>query len=188
MVEGDVGDRYSVWLVAVALFVPLLSCGFDDSDRCGADQVFDVAKELCLCAPGFRNDGIACVGSLQNAACTGATCADPIYSVCAPTPQGGGYCSRSCTTNADCDTGWICAGSPQPYCKRPPTGAFSPCAAQADCASFDANYCEMSMAKACLVAGCTAAPDNCSGGQSCCDLTSLGAGTLCLPPGTCPVK
>jgi hypothetical protein len=145
---------------------------------------------MCACKTGFKRGaaGVCEVSqSLQNTACTGTTCADAQYSRCAPGPQGTGYCTSPCTSTAGCDNGWVCTTwEPTPYCKRPPTGAGTPCTTQAQCAAFDANVCETSQAKACIVTGCMVTPNTCSGGAVCCDFSMLGGSTVCVAPGSCP--
>jgi hypothetical protein len=72
-------------------------------------------------------------------------------------------------------------------CQKGPAGYGTPCTTDTDCQAFEASHCETLQAHVCVVAGCHTAPDDCTGGQSCCDLASLGiAMTLCLPPGQCP--
>jgi hypothetical protein len=73
-------------------------------------------------------------------------------------------------------------------CQMGPEGFGTTCATDADCAGHVASHCETLQAHICVVANCTTSPDSCTGGQSCCDLNSLGLPlTLCLPPGQCPV-
>ena len=72
-------------------------------------------------------------------------------------------------------------------CQSGPAGFGTPCTTDADCHGLEASHCETLQAHVCVVANCQTAPDSCTGGQSCCDLNSLGVPlTLCLPPGQCP--
>jgi hypothetical protein len=74
-------------------------------------------------------------------------------------------------------------------CQSGPTGFGTPCTSDADCQGFQASHCETLQANVCVVAGCQTSPDDCTGGQSCCDLNGLGIPlTLCLPPGQCPAQ
>ena len=66
-----------------------------------------------------------------------------------------------------------------------PTGEGQPCVSDADCAGFDASFCELFVSHTCLVRGCSVAPDSCSSGRECCDLTAFGLPTLCLGAGLC---
>jgi hypothetical protein len=157
---------------------------------CGANEEPVAGK--CSCKTGYKlgATGVCEVSqSLQNTACTpGAACADAKYSRCAPGPAGTGYCTNPCTGAAGCETaGWVCTTwEATPYCKRPPTGVGTSCTTQAQCASFDANVCETTQAKACIVTGCMVTPNTCSGGMACCDYAKVGGPTICVAPGTCP--
>jgi hypothetical protein len=74
-------------------------------------------------------------------------------------------------------------------CQKGPAGFGTPCTADTDCAGLEASHCETLQAHVCVVAGCHTSPDDCTGGQSCCDLNGLGVPlTLCLPPGQCPAN
>lgn len=199
-------------LLAVA---SVTGCLYDPADRCGpherlsdgdtcvceADAVVVghacapcptgevVVGEACACADGLVRDPAtrACVAAPagQGAACSASVpCATDTDPLC----TAAGYCSRACTTPGDCVGGYACdLGAATPYCVRPPTGLQTPCATSADCAGFEASYCETVVAHVCLVAGCVVGGDDCFVGWSCCDLTSVGiATTLCVPEGQCP--
>ncbi len=80
-------------------------------------------------------------------------------------------------------------GDTRSACQSGPSGFGTPCTSDTDCQRFEASHCETLQAHVCVVAGCQTSPDSCTGGQSCCDLGSLGiALTLCLPPGQCPAQ
>jgi hypothetical protein len=81
-------------------------------------------------------------------------------------------------------------GDTRSACQSGPTGFGTPCTSDTDCQGFQASYCEtLQTPNVCVVAGCQTSPDTCTGGQSCCDLNSLGIPlTLCLPPGQCPAQ
>jgi hypothetical protein len=98
--------------------------------------------------------------------------------ICPPdAPQSGADCVPCAT------------GDTRPACMSGPTGFGTPCTSDTDCQGFQASHCETLQAHVCVVAGCATSPDDCTGGQSCCDLNGLGVPlTLCLPPGQCPAN
>ena len=65
------------------------------------------------------------------------------------------------------------------------TGEDRPCASDADCAGFEATFCDIFVTGTCLVRGCSVAPNSCSVGRECCDLSAFGLPTLCIGVGTC---
>jgi hypothetical protein len=74
-----------------------------------------------------------------------------------------------------------------PHATRP-TGEGQPCASEADCAGFEASFCEIYVSRTCLVSGCSLSPDSCPAGEECCDVTAVGLvglPTLCLAAGLC---
>ena len=74
-------------------------------------------------------------------------------------------------------------------CMKGPTGFGTTCTTDMDCQGFQASHCETLQSHICVVSGCHTSPDDCTGGQSCCDLNGLGVPlTLCLPPGQCPAQ
>lgn len=112
---------------------------------------------------------------------------DSEYPTCHASEDSAGYCTNECATSEECTGGFVCDTSTEPgYCQRPPTGVGRSCASSADCASFEATYCETLQSHVCLVEGCTKSPNTCFQGQDCCDLTVVGLPTLCVPAGTCP--
>ena len=66
-----------------------------------------------------------------------------------------------------------------------PTGEDMPCSSSADCAGFEATFCDTFVTGTCLVSGCTVVPDSCSAGKECCDLSSFGLPPLCIAAGAC---
>ena len=61
------------------------------------------------------------------------------------------------------------------------TGVDTPCTSAADCAGFDANFCEMQVSGSCLVQACDPLdPKACSPGHHCCTFTSRGLPNLCV--------
>ena len=190
-------------------------CLYDPDDRCGAHQRLD-DHDTCVCDDGAVVVGYACepcpAGEVVvDGACTcpAGQVRDPLPHGCVagPTGQGAacsptaacataadplctsdGYCSRGCTGPGDCVGGYACdVGAPQPFCVRPPSGLQAPCASSADCAGYEASYCETSVSNVCLVAGCVVGADDCFIGWVCCDLTGFGIDTtLCVPEGQCP--
>lgn len=146
----------------------------------------------CVCSDGYARpaEGGACalIPDTLGAACdpSAPSCA-PEYPTCHPLDDTTGYCTAECTTSGECSGGFVCDTSSNPsYCQRPPTGVGHTCSSSADCAGFEATYCETLQAHVCLVQGCTKSPNTCFSGNDCCDLTMVGLPTLCVPTGTCP--
>jgi len=65
------------------------------------------------------------------------------------------------------------------------TGEDLPCLSDVDCAGYQANFCDVFVTNTCMVRGCRVAPDSCSAGKQCCDLSAFGLPTLCLAAGVC---
>lgn len=60
-------------------------------------------------------------------------------------------------------------------------GVDTPCTSDADCAGFDANFCETAVSGSCLVKECDPTdPKACSPGHHCCEFPSLGLPNLCV--------
>jgi hypothetical protein len=147
---------------------------------------------ICVCDDGFASDGMGgCIGTPPGlgVSCS-ATMACPVaeFPTCHDTGNAGSYCtSTGCAGNDQCDGGFSCDRTVTPaFCKRPPTGLGMTCAAPADCAAFDASYCEMIQSHTCQVQNCSQSPDNCQVGSACCDLTMFSLPKLCVPIGMCP--
>lgn len=138
---------------------------------CGENE--EVQNGLCACKAGFSKatTDAACAMSQAGAACSATEPCGAEFPYCAT----GGYCSRTgCTTAADCPGGWSCEldGSTH-FCRRPPTGVGVSCTSSADCAGFEANYCETLMAHTCMLFGCAAKAVTCPNEWACCDFSSL---------------
>ena len=162
---------------------------------CGDNEV--AAGATCACVEGYaRPDaGSPCapVPAGLGVPCQvgGPACADETYDTCHAMDRADGYCtSVGCTGSEECPGDYACTDDgDQRYCKRPPTGQGTPCESAADCAEFEATYCETVLAHMCLVEGCTVSPDSCHEGWTCCDLSTLGLDeTLCVPEGQCPTE
>lgn len=150
----------------------------------------------CDCAEGFArpSEGAACqkAETLGKACASDTECKDPKYSVC-HLEGAAGYCTSACETSEDCDRtlNYACDHfGAVGVCERPPTGEGHACATSADCAGFEADYCEAFREKKCLKQGCKQNPSICHGDWVCCDISVLGA-SLCIPPdalesGACP--
>jgi hypothetical protein len=158
---------------------------------CAESEVVDRANNECICPEGqVRVDGEVCqaIAGLGDQ-CNGndLTCEDTIYTVCAMSEDAAtGYCTKPCAEDAECDDAYTCADwEEEPYC-RSFTGQGQACESDADCAGNDAAACDTIQSHTCLVAGCSLELDDCPRGTGCCDLSIYGAGTLCIPPGTCP--
>jgi hypothetical protein len=91
-------------------------------------------------------------------------------------------CAEGYTVSAD--------GGCAPMAANAPTGVGKPCASDADCAAFDADYCELAVGKTCRVKNCMRNPSNCFEGFDCCDFSKTpgfeSLPTLCLEAGLCP--
>jgi hypothetical protein len=104
-----------------------------------------------------------------------------------------GYCTLGgCASNDDCPPDHECqaTGDGTTACARPPTGQFEGCVTAADCAAFDADYCEAAITHVCLVDGCAERNGFCHGDWLCCQYDVLN-NSLCVPPealveGRCP--
>jgi len=185
------------------------------SSHCGEHMVYDAATHLCFCdatsvpvtggckpcVAGHEPQGGQCacpagtaedasgvcvaVSTAQGAACDATnTCDDAVFDVCGPS----GYCTHGCQSNGDCEGGYNCASQDvTPTCRKPPTGLGTPCSQPADCAGFEASFCESVSLHQCTVISCNLAPNDCAIGWGCCDLRPFGApAPMCLPAGACP--
>ncbi|MEY2935697.1 MAG: hypothetical protein RL033_6446 [Pseudomonadota bacterium] len=204
-------------IVLTALGVLLAGCVYDENDRCSPGQIplgeglcvcpqgsvlaqqgctvcgeneVSAGRE-CVCGEGFSRPaaGGACeeAPSGLGVSCTGATCADPAFPLCASASDGSGYCTRQCTSTANCDGGYLCdTAAASAYCQRPPLGAGRACTSDADCAGTEATFCESFMLHQCVVRDCSPAAQDCFGDNRCCDLTQFGVpAPICLPNGAC---
>jgi hypothetical protein len=159
---------------------------------CGDNEV--VSGGACVCVEGYTRPsaGEACVPVVAGLgdACdtTLAPCAGT-YSYCHVTESTSGYCTATgCTSTEECEQGYACERDTSPsYCRRPPIGLGAPCESNAECAGTEATLCDTRFTKTCMVQGCSLSPDDCFEGWSCCDLTALGVGTVCVPEGECPL-
>jgi hypothetical protein len=163
---------------------------------CGENEVGSL--DGCACAPGYLRatpeSPCAAEDTLGRACTKDEECVHPLYNHCHLIGDGSGYCTAAgCTTSDECPkaASYACNTREAPsFCERPPTGFGAQCASAADCASFEATYCETASAKVCLVNDCKANPDICYGDQVCCDILLIGT-SICVPPdqlenGACP--
>jgi hypothetical protein len=67
-----------------------------------------------------------------------------------------------------------------PACLPPPTGQGETCNTDADCAEFEANYCEKDITNTCLIQHCNVEANNCSPGYMCCDFSWYDLPTTCV--------
>ena len=209
------GARAKRRVLLGALAVAAAGCVLDTDDRCGPNQVAFEGDERCVCAEGsaytpdgcvpcgehesvtptgcacvagyLRGDDGVCaevVGGIGVACTSDAECTNPTYPHC-QTGSGGGYCT-SLNCDAGCDGDYSCnlAASPT-YCQRAPTGVGTACTSDADCASFDANYCELFVSRTCLVRDCSVSPESCFSGFECCAFAGTPIPNLCLAEGLC---
>lgn len=90
-----------------------------------------------------------------------------------------------------CIAGYTRASATAPCTELPatpskPTGEDQPCTTDADCAGFEASFCDNFVSLTCLVRGCSVVPDSCFAGKECCDLSAFGLPmTLCIAEGAC---
>lgn len=206
------------WLLLATPLLP--ACLVDPDQRCGTHQILQGAACACEAGYGLSGTQcVACaaneVGSLEGCECAAgygrtdpalpctptaalglacsadADCTDPLFGYCAA-PDQGGYCTHAdCASSADCSNDYSCnQRGTRSFCQRPPTGYGDACESSADCAGFEASYCESLSAHACLLSGCKSNPSICPGDWACCDIPLLG-NSLCLPHselsgGNCP--
>ena len=160
---------------------------------CGENEIGSL--DGCACAPGFgRTDAtLPCTptDALGQACSVDADCTDMLFSYCASADQNG-YCTRpDCASSADCSNDYSCnQRGTRSFCQRPPSGFGMTCQTTADCAAFEASYCEALSSHSCLLSGCKVDPSTCPGDWACCDIALLG-NSLCLPQdqlsgGRCP--
>jgi hypothetical protein len=158
---------------------------------CGANEVADA--QGCSCVEGYvrPTPDAACEpapSGLGEACDENSPCADPTYSQCV-TSANGGYCTNiGCGGPGDCQGGYACDTSAVPsVCRRPPVGQGRSCQTSADCADSEATYCDSFVTHSCLVQGCTLSPDDCFTGSECCDLSGFNVPRpICVAEGTCP--
>ncbi len=137
-------------------------------EPCG-DHEFTAPSGICECEAGYAR-------ATPADACEETT-GDP------ENPAGGTPCTsdEECTDGARCDL-----DAATPTCLPRPVGLNESCASDADCAGFEATYCDTFVTQSCLVQGCTLSPDNCFPGTECCDLSIYGISQpLCLAEGDC---
>jgi hypothetical protein len=147
----------------------------------------------CVCVEGFfrtETDGPCVVEPGDACTATDTTCATPWECFVFDSGSGDGYCtSFDCVTSDDCSGGFACNTDASPtVCERPPIGQGESCAEAAECAGFEADYCDSFMTGMCLVQNCTVDPNDCFEGWVCCDMSFVPVTlpNLCLPPANCP--
>jgi hypothetical protein len=148
----------------------------------------------CVCNVGFTQaaESGECIQTARGNACdtVSAPCSVEPFSYCRVVSGTQGYCTSSgCTSSADCSDGYACDTTASPsFCKRPPTGRNQPCASDADCAGYEASWCEPIQSHTCQVRDCSVDdPKSCFEDSACCDLSSFGLPRICVPHGTCPL-
>jgi hypothetical protein len=162
--------RRSIWVLGVlGLMVP--GCLIDSDNKCGPNQeLLEYAEESerCVCVAGTAFDA-------ASASCK--ACGDNEMATAAGCQCVAGF-ARALPTDP-------CAELP-PDGPMKPTGEDQPCTGPADCAGFEASFCDNIVSGTCLVPNCTLAPnDSCFTGKECCDLSSFGLSTLCIAAGAC---
>lgn len=188
------GDDYSLCVCEPGRIVS------KDGSRCVSCGANEVARDdACVCDSGFARasaDG-ACVRVDLGATCAGPEDCLAADSLCVTSEREGeaGYCSSTaCSSNAECPADWSCeSANDTRYCRKPPTGLGMHCDSEADCAGFEANYCEGIQSHTCVLFGCAAKVVTCQNEWLCCDYTELFGSefSLCVGPsvlqsGSCP--
>ena len=157
-----------VLLVTLSATAVTTSACVSDSDKCGDLLLWKdpTGKTYDLCTPGRDTD------TIETTPVTPITDAGDDASV----PDG-----VVCTEEADCPTEEYCdlTLSP-PQCLPPPTGEGAPCETHADCAGFEADFCENYGSFTCLVQNCSPEANNCSDEYLCCDFAWMGLPSLCV--------
>jgi hypothetical protein len=151
----------------------------EQNGSCVCEQGYTRADESSACVEDVPGLGVACSDDVD--------CAEAPFTHCQADPAGD-YCTATgCGSTADCAAGFACDTAADPsYCKRPPLGQGAACETSADCASYEATYCEVIEGNVCLVQGCGDGSVECFEGWQCCDLTAFGLPMLCVPEGECP--
>ncbi|MBN2528996.1 MAG: ABC transporter substrate-binding protein [Deltaproteobacteria bacterium] len=112
-------------------------------------------KNLNNCSAGYQ----CCEFSWMN-----------LPNLCVDITVSGGQCA--CGTTENCKDGDYCDLTLDvPLCFPPPTGQGTACTAAADCAAFEADFCDVNGSATCLKQGCDATANNCSPGYHCCDFS-----------------
>jgi hypothetical protein len=149
--------------------------------QCAADEV--AAGSACACPAGETKNAsnVCAIVPGLGVACDTASnpCGDAVYSYCATSGSGtAGTCTKSCTSNNDCDAAYTCATwEAQPYC-RTFSGVGKACTAQGDCTG-DANFCDTFQTHSCIIAGCDLVKNDCPRGMTCSDFSNFGLPNLC---------
>ena len=149
---------------------------------CEADEVVLAAACVCPAGEAKTTDGLcAPVPGLGSPCDASSPCSSPTYSYCS-TREGVGQCTSRCASDADCPASYTCADwEAEPSC-RTFTGYGASCVDSTGCASFDADFCVQGR---CVVHGCTLGTDDCPRDTQCCDFSTYGLGTICVPAESC---
>jgi hypothetical protein len=176
------------WLYGLGLSTLVMlatGCIVDEDKPCGANEVRlnDNGFIGCICAPDSvpTADGTGCspCGSHEEAKGGACVCVAGYQRKSASTA-----CEPKSEAGDDSD-----AGGDTPA-KTGPTGENAPCSGPADCANYDATYCQMLQApNVCLVQGCETGEHSCAGGRVCCSFKDFAllasTGGLCVPMESC---
>ncbi len=198
-------------MVACAIASVLAGCLYEPGNTCGPYMRYEIALGVCVCNDDAIAVGGGCTPCASDEVVVGLTCACPagetknVDNRCAEVPglgaacqaagecteaphdfcavrDGIGSCTSQCAVDTDCPDSYVCADwEPVPYC-RTYTGYGATCTTT-ECAGYDASLCIQGH---CVVQGCTLDVNDCPRDTACCDFSTFGIGTLCVPAGSCP--
>lgn len=175
-----------------------------DNDRCACEAGYVPGESGCVpcaehelavngscnCVEGYARpaEGEACepIPTSLGGDCDtdSAPCVDESYPLCHPTEGTSGYCTSSCSDDADCQGGYAChADGADSYCRRPPLGYGKSCETSDDCADGEATYCEALRTHTCIVPCQAGRTDVCFEGEVCCDFAIFEP--VCVPAAAC---
>jgi len=189
LLERDhvVQRRRTVSLIALFAMLVATSCSIDGSEACGDNQVYVRAEspgyEACVCDEdgGYvidKDTGHGCKKCKPGTFARNGSCVAPNET---PQAADGGSSRDAATADA------------KPSGEQQPTGVDEPCESSADCAMFDATFCDTFMTHTCLIEKCATGENSCPDSWVCCDYSTLLAGlSICaqserLVAGECPM-
>lgn len=158
----------------LAMLVMSLNACLVRGERCGKNQEPTQGDFIgCVCQDETvpAADGIGCESCGENEVAAGIAC------VCAP--------GHARSASGACEPAGEAGVEPLPE------GQGEPCESSADCATFEATFCDTLQSHTCLVRGCASGESSCLSSEECCDLSVYPvagldmADGLCIPQGLC---